>query len=1116
MFLIELFKKKQFRIRGKKITGLILEEKRLIKVEGKIKFPSKIPPLYVPSVRSFLTVLGLVLISWILSHYLNILLSNIPIINTFLNSRLLSKDSGHYQNLIAIHAGIGAVIFALIIFVAESLRDDKTERARVLLRESFLFPLTVSEILIFFIFAWGQVNIFSIVPVLIVGLFTILSLGRMMKVLLNKKLFAEKRLDMLKERILESIDLVVNERLADHYLLSKHAKEYKLTFYPFSIEEAGFTILTTKKKGIVTDINLSKLSEFSDILDNEARKNNYSYEADEVGSVSKTGSSPIQKTLKAEKIRYTPNSQRYFLKKFHDNVDGSSNIPRSQRHNALMAYDKRLVQDQKVLKRLSDLAEEIFEIKPFKTSETAIREELSGIKDQFISAILNKQLGEIESLMELYRDLAENFIIYLKKYGVNYSGETAQRERGDLFGGWQFIRWLSDDIKDIFAAGLESNDREIARNTSYLPILIAKTAIEYDDHYIFQTFIWYLPSLYHNLSKDQNENFRNFFIDRIGMWGKEICNYNIEPKFKSSKDVASLNLEKDFAYYSLLVFQDLIRKAYDKRDFTSFETFCDLTVKLFKNFEPRYNRDSSSYYDYRLKDPNLSEDEKKDLAEKLEVQKTLEGIGDEIEKRKRQSFFGLSAWVLSDLNPGENNKILLDFYNKLKNLLPSNIKIFTEIFTSVHDFKIIDNWQWNWWDQRPDGEVYQLNSLEKLEKFYGIRTLEILTPKNEGEILAIKLPPSRDLAYLAEGTRDLIKVLDDVQTNPDNWKYVLPAGAGHKVFFFKQILIKAKEEQEQIEEKDIQSRVVSQPKIDEFKKELLETYRQRIIFKSIFSHFNLFVDEKLDEIKPQNWTQKIIFYFKKLIRKNEKGLKLKQYPAGTNRFGINSIVDKAGFIEDWHVHVVQLGSGYGESLAKGEDLQIFDQILKECSSETDIQAAFAKLELGSQPFIVATNSAIYDYISDMNGYSPRWNSGEVLDVNGFVGWLTFKERKIPIFELPELGEQILVLDALHLGKFVQNSPFNKGDNEKMIVDEFYMDIKSFSEDKELLDKFIKEPPDWLKKEGGEDKQIEYLKATVLVHVFERYQFEKDKKFQGFIIKLSKPPAEEILETAAAN
>ena len=107
--------------------------------------------LYLPSWQSVLFVLIIGAILFFLAHItkLGIIFDSLKYI-----------DGNHYQNLIAIHAGIGAIIFALLIFIAESLRDDETkDRARVLLKESFLFPLTVAEIVGFFIFVWGDVNI---------------------------------------------------------------------------------------------------------------------------------------------------------------------------------------------------------------------------------------------------------------------------------------------------------------------------------------------------------------------------------------------------------------------------------------------------------------------------------------------------------------------------------------------------------------------------------------------------------------------------------------------------------------------------------------------------------------------------------------------------------------------------------------------------------------------------------------------------------------------------------------------------------------------------------------------------------------------------------------------
>ncbi len=172
--------------------------------------------LYLPNLHTFFVVAFAVIIFFLFSQVVSVLLTqHFEFAKTILEP--LSSDANHYQNLIAIHAGIGTVIFALVIFVAESMRDDESDRSRVLLKVSYLFPLTVAEILVFFFFIWFDANVISIVPILLTGLAAIFSLKRIVDTQLNKYLFMQKRTEMVKGRVKQSIDLAIKERIGKTY-----------------------------------------------------------------------------------------------------------------------------------------------------------------------------------------------------------------------------------------------------------------------------------------------------------------------------------------------------------------------------------------------------------------------------------------------------------------------------------------------------------------------------------------------------------------------------------------------------------------------------------------------------------------------------------------------------------------------------------------------------------------------------------------------------------------------------------------------------------------------------------------------------------------------------------
>ena len=120
-----------------------------------------------------------------------------------------------------------------------------------------------------------------------------------------------------------------------------------------------------------------------------------------------------------------------------------------------------------------------------------------------------------------------------------------------------------------------------------------------------------------------------------------------------------------------------------------------------------------------------------------------------------------------------------------------------------------------------------------------------------------------------------------------------------------------------------------------------------------------------------------------------------------------------------------------------------------------------------------------------------------------MGWYEFKGYLIPIFEIyhREMDKQILILNKTQFGQLIQLSPLNEGEDEKLLKDIFYMDIQAFSENTDLMDQFIKEPPEWLRKIGNEQKQREYLKEYARIHIFERFEYNKNKSFEGYKLTL---------------
>lgn len=106
--------------------------KSLLKEENRswVKIKIAVKQIYLPSVPSFIVLTVISLIFLILSH--------LPF--NFLVPNLYFRESNHYQNLIAILAGLSALIFSLSIFLATQFSEDHF-KGEVLLKKVIYIQL---------------------------------------------------------------------------------------------------------------------------------------------------------------------------------------------------------------------------------------------------------------------------------------------------------------------------------------------------------------------------------------------------------------------------------------------------------------------------------------------------------------------------------------------------------------------------------------------------------------------------------------------------------------------------------------------------------------------------------------------------------------------------------------------------------------------------------------------------------------------------------------------------------------------------------------------------------------------------------------------------------------
>lgn len=260
--------------------------------------------------------------------------------------------------------------------------------------------------------------------------------------------------------------------------------------------------------------------------------------------------------------------------------------------------------------------------------------------------------------------------------------------------------------------------------------------------------------------------------------------------------------------------------------------------------------------------------------------------------------------------------------------------------------------------------------------------------------------------------------------------------------------------------------------VEQFKERVLKEFNASTILRSIFKYLNLY-ENKSDE----------------------------EYKGKLERFGINRLYDKAAFFEKWYVDYDDIGDRFGENLAYLENSYIMTTLINQCQTIDkfnldNISEYFDNL---SNVIIFTTINGLAKHLETSNSYKPKWHKDapKQLNIDAFVGWYN---HKIPIFKIHDKKYELMILDKEKLGKLIQHSPLNTVNEEGLKKDIFYMNIQAFSENKDLLTKFLDNPPDGLKDIGEKNKQEEYLEKKVLINIFERYEFKKHTEFKGYLLK----------------
>lgn len=268
---------------------------------------------------------------------------------------------------------------------------------------------------------------------------------------------------------------------------------------------------------------------------------------------------------------------------------------------------------------------------------------------------------------------------------------------------------------------------------------------------------------------------------------------------------------------------------------------------------------------------------------------------------------------------------------------------------------------------------------------------------------------------------------------------------------------------------------ISKTKVVDFKKKVLKSFYDNAILRDIFiNYFNTYKNKITEKIP--NKKERLELYF---------------------------IEDKASFFDEWYIHYNSWGDDCGREIAYKENIYLLDELVKNCKEITnkDFETTLLKFKNPKDIVIFIIFNSIDLFFRNFKQFKPKYYGGiNQVKVKGFVDWYNFNGQEIPIFKIvhPKIDKQILILNKSKIGQLIQLSPVNEGDDEKLIEDILFIDIQAFSENKKLMEEFIKNPPKGLlQKIRDEQNQREYLQERALIQIFERLEYNKSENFEGY-------------------
>jgi len=220
------------------------------------------------------------------------------------------------------------------------------------------------------------------------------------------------------------------------------------------------------------------------------------------------------------------------------------------------------------------------------TSSTEdLRVELGYLRDNVVEAASQRKTAIVENGLKTYEALVSAFIDLLKEFDATYSRDQALAEMRSIGGGWSEIDWIRDDYREIADAALAAHNINVLDPVLRFPMRLSRLAYRERDYFIYVQFLNWMPYLYgqaldvlqprkitRNSVQGDTFLFQNV-RDGVSLYLHDLANLTIGHDISESTDSEEIKISCEFSRWVFVVFNRLLKDAYDRRRVDDFQHF---------------------------------------------------------------------------------------------------------------------------------------------------------------------------------------------------------------------------------------------------------------------------------------------------------------------------------------------------------------------------------------------------------------------------------------------------------------------------------------------------------------------------------------------------------------